>query len=102
MIFNGQYYEYVVKTEGALNECNVIFNNSSGSQSGDNVKVRNYGIYNISGYTNEDVSVIDSTPLTNAPAEYFNLQGIRIMKPAASGIYITRKGNKVSKANINK
>ena len=32
----------------------------------------------------------------NAPAEYFNLQGVRVENPT-SGLYIVRQGNKVSK-----
>ena len=50
MTFNGEYYEYVVETSGALDECNVIFS-GSGSQTRDNVKVRNYGVYNFNGDT---------------------------------------------------
>ena len=33
---------------------------------------------------------------TNAAPEYFNLQGIRVANPE-SGLYIVRRGNKVSK-----
>lgn len=33
---------------------------------------------------------------TNAPVEYYNLQGIRVAEPA-NGIYIRRQGNRVSK-----
>ena len=38
----------------------------------------------------------------NAATEYLNLQGVRITQPATSGIYIVKKGNKVSKAYIRK
>ena len=100
LTFNGEYYEYVVETEGALDECYVIFNNGSGDQSSD-MKVRNYGIYNRNGDTGESAGIINiPADDVNAPAEYFNLQGIRIMEPATTGIYIVKKGNKVSKTYI--
>lgn len=41
----------------------------------------------------EDV-VVDST---DAPAEYYTLQGIRVAAPAPGNIYIVRQGDKVSK-----
>ena len=99
--FNGKYYEYAVETDGALNECNVIFSDGSGNQTGDNVKIRNYGIYNQNGDTGitsgvAKVGVDDA----NAPVEYYNLQGIRISRPISSGTYIVRKGNKASKVII--
>lgn len=37
---------------------------------------------------------------TEAPAEYFNLQGIRVSEPAQGGIYIRKQGNKVEKVII--
>ena len=103
MTFNGEYYEYVVTTEGALDECNVIFNNGSGLQTGDNVKVRNYGVYNLQGDTGITTGIINiPADDVNAATEYLNLQGVRITQPATSGIYIVKKGNKVSKAYIRK
>ena len=91
----------MVVTEGALDECSVIFNDGSGNQTGDNVKVRNYGIYNQNGDTGEDAGVIKvEADEENSPIEYYNLQGIRIVQPSTSGIYIVKKGNKVSKEFI--
>jgi hypothetical protein len=49
----------------------------------------------ITGYTATGVD--DVTAENDAEAEYYNLQGIRISKPAR-GIYIVRKGTAVSKA----
>lgn len=40
----------------------------------------------------ENVTVAD----TEAPAEYFNLQGVRVSNPA-NGVFICRQGNKVTK-----
>lgn len=36
----------------------------------------------------------------NAPVEYYNIQGIRVMHPAQGGIYIKRQGNTVSKVIV--
>ncbi|MGM9867280.1 MAG: alpha-amylase family glycosyl hydrolase [Lepagella sp.] len=101
MTFNGKYYEYVVETDGALNECNVIFNNGSGDQTGNFVKIRNYGVYNLNGDTGVTSGVAKvGVDDANAPVEYYNLQGIRISRPISSGTYIVRKGNKASKVII--
>ena len=37
----------------------------------------------------------------DAPAEYYNMQGIRVAEPT-TGLYIVRQGNKVSKQLIRK
>ena len=44
-------------------------------------------------------SGIGDVSLPDAPAEYFNLQGIRIPRPA-SGLCLERRGNRVSKVMI--
>ena len=43
-----------------------------------------------------EVSIAD----TDAPVEYFNLQGVRVNEPAA-GFYIRRQGRNVSKSYHN-
>ena len=45
------------------------------------------------------VDIIDDNSENNAPAEYYNLQGVKVTNPAA-GIYIVRRGNKVTKEYI--
>lgn len=50
------------------------------------------GIYLV----DEDTSGIDDLGLDAAPAEYYNLQGIRVDNPT-SGIYLRRQGSKVTK-----
>ena len=42
-----------------------------------------------------EVSIAD----TDAPVEYFNLQGVRVNEPAA-GLYIRRQGRNVSKVIV--
>ena len=43
--------------------------------------------------------VVDNA--TDAPAVYYNLQGVQVANPS-NGIYIVRQGNKVSKQYIRK
>lgn len=45
------------------------------------------------------VDEIGVNPSVEGPAEYYNLQGMRVMEPGA-GIYIVRRGNKVTKEYI--
>ena len=101
MVKNGDYYEITIETDGALDECNVIFNSGSGQQSDDNVKVRNYGVYTSKGDTGlSGVSTIVACDDSDAPVEYYNLQGVRIEHPTNAGVYLVKKGNKVSKIII--
>ena len=103
---NGDYYEYVISTEKDLSTCNIIFNKGvggDGNQTGDNVKIRNYGIYNANGDTGKTaISGVNEIVFdnANAPVEYYNLQGVRVDNPTAPGVYIVKKGNKVSKTLI--
>lgn len=56
--------------------------------------------YNV--WTGEGMTGIKSAEIddVNAPAVYYNLQGMEISNPAAGQIYIVKKGNKVSKQII--
>ena len=47
----------------------------------------------------EGITGVDDIAADNAdaPAEYYNLQGVRVMNPAAGQLYIVRQGNKVTK-----
>lgn len=45
------------------------------------------------------IGAIDADDSSDAPAEYFNLQGVRV-EPAAPGLYIRRQGGKVAKIAI--
>lgn len=44
-------------------------------------------------------TAIDAIESENAPAEYFNMQGVRVANPR-NGMYIVRQGNKVTKQVI--
>ena len=77
---------------------NIIFNNNAGGQTGDNVKVRNNGVYNKDGDTGRS-SAIDFEADLTAPVEYFNLQGMPVSEPA-NGVFIRRQGSNVSKLFI--
>lgn len=47
----------------------------------------------------DDSAVIEIASDENAPVEYYNLQGVRVVNPER-GIYIVKQGNKVSKRVI--
>ncbi len=65
------------------------------------MKVRNYGVYTSKGDTGlSGVSTIVAGDDSDAPVEYYNLQGVRIEHPTNAGVYLVKKGNKVSKIII--
>lgn len=92
-------YEIVVETEYDLSKSYIIVSNGSGTQTGDNVAIRNNGIYDANGDTGmsgiENVATDSQETVT-----YYNLQGIEIKHPTR-GYYIVKKGNTVTKAYIN-
>jgi len=100
MIFDTEssYYKYFIDTDKDLSEGNVIFNNNNGRQTGDNVKIVNYGIYDVNGYTGQTFSggikAIEYEP--TAEPVYYNLQGVRVTTPTP-GLYIVVRGNKIAK-----
>ncbi|MBR6747154.1 MAG: hypothetical protein IKL83_07240 [Muribaculaceae bacterium] len=51
------------------------------------------------GFTVGTSSVIDIEVNEDAPAEYYNLQGVKVANPA-NGIYIVKRGNKVTKEYV--
>lgn len=63
-------------------------------------KIDNNKLFTVAGYEAGSSSIdeiIDNEAGENAPAEYFNLQGIRVAHPEAGGFYICRQGSKVTK-----
>ena len=64
---------------------------------GDNASV--YFFNSIVPHNGTSTGINAAEVVNDAPAEYFNLQGVRVDNPAA-GLYIMRKGNKVSKVFI--
>lgn len=85
------YYHYTFATALDYGRLNVIFNNGSGAQTADNVKIRNQGIYDRDGDTGS--ATLQTTPVGPAAhVEYYNLQGQRIPSPTSPGIYIERRG----------
>jgi len=99
--YNGKtLYHYHFTPDGELSNPQIIFNGNN-TQTGDLVLYNN-GIYNKNGFTNAYVaSGIDEVEAdTESPAEYYTIQGIRVAEPAAPGLYIVRRGDKVSKVYI--
>lgn len=75
----------------------VIFNAGNGGAQTDDFELKNNGIYNPSGFTGDYVAAVEGIDIDeNAPAIYYNMQGIRIDHPAA-GLYIVVRGDKVTK-----
>ena len=95
------YWHYFIDTDKDITDSCIIFSNNGNPQTADGVYVVNNGIYNASGYTGQTYSSgIDAVTADDdcAPV-YYNLQGIRVDNPA-HGIYIVRRGSKVSTVYI--
>lgn len=78
----------------------VALRTSQALNAGWGIKVKDmkvYGTYQAPSTVGvEDVVVEDA----NAPAEYFNLQGVRVAQPEAGNLYIVRKGTAVTKVIV--
>ena len=56
--------------------------------------------YTSEGYFDASAGIDDVTVDTDAPVEYFNLQGIRVANPSAGNIHIRRQGAKTDKVLV--
>jgi hypothetical protein len=77
---------------------NVIFNNGNGTQTSDLTLVNGH-IYTSDGSHqayNGSITAVPADQCTNLPAEYYNLQGVRVANPTP-GLYIVRRGTLVTK-----
>jgi GTP-dependent phosphoenolpyruvate carboxykinase len=77
---------------------NVIFNNGNGTQTSDLTLVNGH-IYTSDGNHqayNGSITAVPADQCANLPAEYYNLQGVRVANPAP-GLYIVRRGTLVTK-----
>ena len=65
------YWHYFINTDKDLSASCVIFNNGSGSQTGDNVLIRDGGIYDGNGFTGavSSVGLVSSQPVLRAYAK---------------------------------
>lgn len=93
------YYVYTFTTDKDYESLNVIFNNGSGSQTRDNVRMRNNGVYDADGDTGMTGFESVTVNPTSYTVEYYNLQGIRVDNPSG-GIFIERRGNQVRKVML--
>lgn len=55
------------------------------------------GAWNVAGLSGAINSVADDTVDADAPVEYFNLQGMRVINPSKGSLVIRRQGTKVAK-----
>lgn len=92
-----EYYKLTFSTS-LTDVKNIIFNNGSGTQTGD-LPFENGGVYTSDGYTGQTTGIEGITVDSEAAAEYFNLQGVRVANPS-EGLYIVRRGNTVTKQYI--
>jgi len=92
---NGEtLYRYVLATDEELKTPMVIFN-GNGHQTGD-LELVNNAIYDPSGKVGELSGIDNITIATDAPAEYYNLQGVRVAAPG-HGLYLRRTADGVAK-----
>lgn len=93
-----KWYPVSVELEGATitKDTKIIIRNAD-AQLGSSKALRWY-LNNIS-LTAEATGIDAVIADENAPVEYFNLQGIRVNEPA-TGLYIRRQGNAVSKVMV--
>ena len=92
------YYKGTFEADFDYTQLNVIFNNNAGSQTGNEVKVRNNGVYNQNGDTGQ--SGVEGIAIeADSEVIYYNLQGVQVAEPS-NGVFIRRQGNKVSKVFI--
>ena len=98
----GEYlYKYVVPEETTV----IVFNGGSNSNQTDDIKgadIVHNATYQATGGRNvvrlSGIEGVEATQ-SQAPVEYYNLQGIRVDNPA-NGIYIRRCGNVVTKVRL--
>lgn len=92
---NGKECYYIALPE-APEDTQIIFNNNSGTQTGELIFHNGY-VYNADGNCISGVEEI-ATEEGGEPI-YFTLDGVRVNAPE-KGVYIVRRGNKVSKVVI--
>lgn len=67
------------------------------TEGGEKVNGTDCTIYLNFTHENDITAAVDGVEVDAAPAEYYNLQGVKVAQPEKGGIYIVRKGSKVTK-----
>lgn len=94
------YFMRTFDVKGSPGRLNIIFNNGSGKQTADNVKVVHNGIYNVNGYTGMGgIGQEAGADSADEPARFYNLQGIEVDRPR-HGVFIVRRGSSAIKVYI--
>ena len=100
MTYNNEIgmWEISFTTTDSLISPMVIFNNGKGGDGNQTIDLSlvNYSIYKYNKQTGETLGIESLISSENCHVEYFNLQGIRVIKPE-KGLYIKKQGNKISK-----
>lgn len=101
-LVEGNIYSYTVPagTSG------LVFNNGNGEQTNDITKVEANHLYKGTGNKGfEDCGIFGGSGIimntdNDAPALFYNLQGIEVKNPVRGNIYIVRKGNEVRRVMV--
>ena len=91
---NGDTYFYINIPGATSNESGLIFNNGS-----DQGKTKDFTFVAGAGYNSDQLTGVDNIFTVEPEPEFYTLQGVRVLNPTP-GIYVVRRGNKVSKAVI--
>lgn len=88
------YYRYSFTCDNAAPKLMCIFSKQGANQTKD-LELVNYGIYTSAGFTGQYVDGVKllNVDTTDAPAVYYNLQGVRVDAPTSGNLYIKVVGN---------
>ena len=93
-------WKFAFDTADTLVSPKVIFNPGSDQGKTADLDFVNHGIYDMAGTllgTAATMAVETITDNTSSAPVYYNLQGHRVASPANGGLYIVRRGDKMSK-----
>ena len=100
MTYNNEIgmWEISFTTTDSLISPMVIFNNGKGGDGNQTIDLSlvNYSIYKYNKQTGETLGIESLISSECYPVEYFNMQGIRVIKPE-KGLYIKKQGSKITK-----
>ena len=100
--FDGVNYKYYELPETEFTYKLIFSNNGDFQFDGPEIVPNKDYFFKVTADSYEELIVnsINSIETDTTPAEYYNLQGVRVMNPE-NGLYIRRQGNKAEKVFIN-
>ena len=98
---NGIEYRVIRGLEPTDDEHHLIYHNNEGKQFDiEPMPIKNHIFLTLGGDGEVATSVDEIEYQEDALPEYYTLQGGRIENPSAPGIYVEKRGNKVSKISL--